>query len=193
MLERHDKPYVLSIRGNERLTMGDFRTPTAEDLATGISADEWRRLPAGEGSKGPRLYGWARLRLFRLQSPPWDHWLLIRSEIADRADMAFHVTFAPHVTDLNERAAVAGLRWTIHVHSRGMFSIGQGHPSATLRAIQGHLMRFAQEGLDHCEARSWHGWHRHMTLSMLALAFLAGLRARLKEAQISIASAKANK
>ena len=50
-----------------------------------------------------------------------------------------------------------------------------------------------ETGLDHCEARSWHGWHRHMTLSMLALAFLAGLRARLKEAQIDAASDKANK
>lgn len=72
MLESRDKPYVLSIRGNERLMMGGFRTHTAADLA----ADQWRRLPAGEGSKGPRLYEWARLRLFRLQSPPWDHWLL---------------------------------------------------------------------------------------------------------------------
>ncbi len=38
MLERHDKPYVLSIRGNERLMMGDFRTHTAEDLAAGLAA-----------------------------------------------------------------------------------------------------------------------------------------------------------
>src|ERR1700730_1663067 len=53
----------------ERLMMGDFRTHTAEDLAAGLSGDDWRRLPAGEGSKGPRLYDWARLRLFRLQSP----------------------------------------------------------------------------------------------------------------------------
>jgi SRSO17 transposase len=58
MLERHDKPYVLSIRGNERLMMGDFRTHTAEDVAAGLSADQWRRLPAGQGSKGPRLYDW---------------------------------------------------------------------------------------------------------------------------------------
>lgn len=172
MLENRDKPYVLSIRGNERLMMGDFRTHTAEDLATGLSGDDWRRLPAGEGSKGPRLYDWARLRLFRLQSPPWDHWLLIRRSIADPADMAFYVTFAPHVTELKELAAVAGLRWTIEE----CFQSAKG-----------------ETGLDHCEARSWHGWHRHMTLSMLALAFLAGLRARLKEAQISIASAKANK
>ena len=172
MLERHDKPYVLSIRGNEGLMMGDFRTHTAQDLAAGLSANEWRRLPAGEGSKGPRLYDWARLRLFRLQSPPWDHWLLIRRSIADPTDMAFYVTFGPHVTELNELAAVAGLRWTIEE----CFQSAKG-----------------ETGLDHCEARSWHGWHRHMTLSMLALAFLAGLRARLKHAQIGVASDKANK
>ena len=172
MLERHDKPYVLSIRGNERLMMGDFRTHTAEDLAASLTMDQWRRLPAGQGSKGPRLYDWARLRLFRLQSPPWDHWLLIRRSISDPTDMAFYVTFGPHETELKELAAVAGSRWTIEE----CFQSAKG-----------------ETGLDHCEARSWHGWHRHMTLSMLALAFLAGLRARLKEAQISFASDKANK
>ena len=172
MLESREKPYVLSVRANERLMMGDFHTHTAEELAAGLAAGEWRRLPAGEGSKGPRLYDWARLRLFRLQAPPWDHWLLIRRSISDPTDMAFYVTFGPHTTELQELAAVAGLRWTIEE----CFQSAKG-----------------ETGLDHCEVRSWRGWHRHMTLSMLALAFLAGLRARLKEAQISIASDKANK
>ena len=172
MLERREKPYVLAVRGNERLMMGDFRTHTAQDLAAGLPAGDWRRLPAGQGSKGPRLYDWARLRMFRLQSPPWDHWLLIRRSISDPADMAFYVTFGPHVTELQELAAVAGLRWTIE---------------ECFQAAKG------ETGLDHCEARSWHGWHRHMTLSMLALAFLAGLRAKLKSAQTSAASGKANK
>jgi len=172
MLERHDKPYVLSIRGNERLMMGDLHTHTAEELAAGLTVDRWQRLPAGAGSRGPRLYDWARLRLSRLQTPPWDHWLLIRRSIKDLTDMAFYVTFGPHTTDLKELAAVAGLRWTIEE----CFQSAKG-----------------ETGLDHCEARSWHGWHRHMTLSMLALAFLAGLRARLKEAQIGAAPDKANK
>jgi SRSO17 transposase len=172
MLESRNKPYILSIRGNERLMMGDFCTHTAQDLAAGLSADQWRRLPAGEGSKGPRLYDWARLRLFRLQSPPWDHWLLIRRSIADPTDMAYYVAFGPHTTELNELAAIAGLRWTIEE----CFQSAKG-----------------ETGLDHCEARSWHGWHRHVTLSMLALAFLATLRAQLKEAQISAASSKQNK
>lgn len=86
--------------------------------------------------------------------------------------MAFYVTFGPHTTDLKELAAAAGLRWTIEE----CFQSAKG-----------------EAGLDHCEARSWHGWHRHMTLSMRAFAFLAGLRARLKEAQTGVTPDKANK
>lgn len=48
-LENREKPYVLGVRANERLTMGDFHTHTAEDLAAGLSSDEWRRLPEGRG------------------------------------------------------------------------------------------------------------------------------------------------
>lgn len=55
MLESREKPYVLSIRANERWMMGSFRTHTAQELAGAIDDNEWRRLPAGQGSKGPRL------------------------------------------------------------------------------------------------------------------------------------------
>ena len=33
-------------------------------------------------------------------------------------------------------------------------------------------------GLDEYEVRSWAGWHRHVTLSLFALAVLAVIRAR---------------
>ncbi len=33
-------------------------------------------------------------------------------------------------------------------------------------------------GLDHNETRSWHGWHRHVSLVMLAFAMLASIRTR---------------
>jgi SRSO17 transposase len=33
-------------------------------------------------------------------------------------------------------------------------------------------------GLDHNETRSWHGWHRHVSLVMLAFAMLAVIRQR---------------
>jgi hypothetical protein len=45
-------------------------------------------LPAGEGSKGPRLYDWARACLFHLQSPPGERWLLICRAIANPTDIA---------------------------------------------------------------------------------------------------------
>jgi SRSO17 transposase len=178
MLEKRGKPYVLAVRSDETLMIeGSFTSRTAQNVAAGLEAGDWCRLPAGQGSKGPRLYDWARLRLLRLQAPPSDHWLLIRRSIADPADsdpadMAFYVTFGPHTTELSELAAVAGLRWTIE---------------ECFQSAKGEC------GLDHCEARSWHAWHRHMTLSMLALAFLACLRARLLEAQSKAFSDKANK
>ena len=33
-------------------------------------------------------------------------------------------------------------------------------------------------GLDHNESRSWHGWHRHVSLVMLAFAMMAAIRHR---------------
>ncbi len=33
-------------------------------------------------------------------------------------------------------------------------------------------------GLDHNESRSWHGWHRHVSLVILAFAMLATIRCR---------------
>jgi SRSO17 transposase len=177
MLEARDKPYVLAVRSDEKLMIEtSFETRTAEKIAVNLGTQDWQRLPAGQGSKGPRLYDWARVRLLRLQAPPWDHWLLIRRSISDPKDMAFYVTFGPHTTELKELAAVAGLRWTVEE----CFQSAKG-----------------ETGLDHCEARSWHGWHRHMTLSMLAFAFLACLRARLLQAKSATesegASGKANK
>ena len=37
-------------------------------------------------------------------------------------------------------------------------------------------------GLDHNETRSWHGWHRHASLVMLAFAMLAAIRRKANTA-----------
>src|SRR5438046_6670898 len=60
------------------------------------------------------------------------------------------------------------------------------HQLKTLVAVEGH--RWAIEdsfetaknefGLDHNESRSWHGWHRHVSLVMLAFAMMAAIRHR---------------
>ena len=84
--------------------------------------------------------------------------LLIRRSPATPDDLAYHLTHAPEGTTLAELVRVAGMRWTIE----GCFEAAKG-----------------EVGLDEYEVRSWTGWHRHVTLAMLALAFLAGLRATL--------------
>ncbi|AJE47165.1 transposase [Celeribacter indicus] len=94
--------------------------------------------------------------------------MLARRSRHDPRAIAYYFAFAPAGTALAELAAAAGLRWTIE--------------ECFLRAKD-------DLGLDHCETRSWHGWHRHMSLVMAAAAFLAGLTA----AQRLHAFGKANK
>src|SRR5215210_5615389 len=75
------QPFVLAIRSNEKLWAvldKHLGQHAASRLAARLPARAWRRLSAGAGSKGDRLYDWARLRLTRLQQPPWEHWLLVR-------------------------------------------------------------------------------------------------------------------
>ena len=63
----------------------------------------------------------------------------------------------PATATAGDLAVAAGKRWSIEC----CFEAGK-----------------QETGLDEYEVRSWPGWHRHVTLSMLALAFLAAVRAR---------------
>jgi SRSO17 transposase len=162
-LEQREQPFVLAVRGNEKLWStldGSLGQHAAAAVAAAMPAKDWHRLSAGPGAKGERLYDWARVRLVRLQEPPWDHWLLVRRNRKKPEDLAFYVVFGPAKTSLAMLARMAGRRWIIE---------------ECFEAAK------QETGLDEYEIRSWHGWHRHVTLSMLALAFLAALRAQCKD------------
>src|ERR687894_1595871 len=109
-LERREQPFMLAVRSNEKLwAVLDERLGqhTAARLAAALPARAWRRLSAGAGSKGERLYHLARLRPAPLQRPPWDHWLLVRRSCSDPQDLAYYVVFGPDRTTLAELARVA--------------------------------------------------------------------------------------
>lgn len=170
MLEGRHQPYVLAVRSNHHLrfltTEGLLQTNPAE-LADALPAKAWKAHAAGEGSKGIRLYDWARIPLPWIVDEGFQRCVLIRRSRHDPAACAYYLVFAPAGADLAELAGAAGLRWT----------------------IEECFQRAKEElGLDHCEARSWHGWHRHMTLCMAAAAFLARLAAQLRQ----VAGSKAN-
>jgi SRSO17 transposase len=163
LLEARQQAYVLAVRSNEpmRVGGGSLEATTSGLLADALPPDAWTCHAAGEGAKGPRLYDWARVRLFWSPDPRWEHGLLIRRSRKDPSERAYYVVFAPTGIALAELAGVAGLRWTIET---------------CFETAKDEL------GLDHCEARSWPAWHRHITLVMAAAAFLAKLRADLLRA-----------
>jgi SRSO17 transposase len=169
-LEQQERPFVLAIRSNEKLwsTLDDRAGQhAAAALAAAVPEEEWQRLSAGAGAKGERFYDWARVRLMRLQQPPWDHWLLVRRHPSKPDKLAYYVVFGPADTTLATLARVAGRRWAIEE----CFEVAK-----------------QEVGLADYEIRSRHGWYRHVTLAMLALAFLAAMRVKLKVAAATVAA-----
>lgn len=164
MLEDRGQPYVLAVRSNQHLRFlseeGLVQTDPAF-LAGELEEGDWHALSAGEGAKGPRLYHWARLPLNWTTHDGFRRWLLFRRSLKNPDDLAYYFAYAREDASLEELAGAAGLRWTIE--------------ECFLRAKD-------DLGLDHCEARSWHGWHRHMTLVMAAAAFLAKIAADQRRA-----------
>ena len=148
--------YVVGVRADFAVRSG-FRQVRVKGLLAEVPADGWRRLSCGDGAKGPRLYDWV---LFRTPSPEPDtyaRWVLIRRSTSDPADVAYFGCGGPPATTLEDLVRVAGARWAIE----DLFELAKGDC-----------------GLDEYEVRGWVGWHRHVTLSLFALAVLAVIRSR---------------
>lgn len=162
MLEARGQPYVLAVRSNHNLRFLENWTLIETDpftIADDLAPEAWATHAAGEGAKGLRLYDWARVPLPWTRPDGFERHLLIRRHRRDPDKRAYYLVFCRAGTTLAELAGAAGLRWTVEE------CFGRAKDDL---------------GLDHCEARSWHGWHRHVTLVMAAAAFLARLAADLR-------------
>jgi SRSO17 transposase len=149
-VERRGRGYVLAVTSTQRLGL-----KPVEDWLEDVPAKGWRRLSAGEGAKGPRFYDWAWLPYRSDTAPGWQKGLLIRRSLAEPDKLTFYLTLSPTTTSLEDLVRVAGTRWAVE---------------ACFEAAKGEV------GLDQYEVRSWTGWHRHVTLAMLAHAYLAVVR-----------------
>ena len=166
-LRRAGKGYVLGVNATQAFNSWIGKPSvagTAERIAKDLDPAAWRRLSAGEGTKGPRLSDWAYLELADLDADEygrgatglWTRGLLIRRNIAG-GECAYFTTWCPAGTTIEALVAVEGRRWAIE----DAFETAK-----------------TELGLDHDETRSWHGWHRHVSLVMLAFAMLAAIRHR---------------
>src|SRR5918998_700625 len=164
-LRRAGKGYVLGVDATQPFGSWVGKpvvAGTAEQIAQGLDPAAWQRLSAGEGTKGPRISDWAYLELANLDADEyragatglWTRGLLIRRSLTD-GECAYFTTWCPAGTTIETLAAVEGRRWTIE---------------DAFETAKNEL------GLDHNETRSWHGWHRHVSLVMLALAMLATIQ-----------------
>jgi SRSO17 transposase len=84
----------------------------------------------------------------------------VRRSLQEPDKLAAYPVFAPEGTLFETMVAVAGRRWTVE---------------------ESLELRKRQVGLDQYEVRHWTGWYRHITLSMLALAYLTVMRTRARE------------
>ena len=112
-------------------------------------------MSAGDGAKGPRVYHWAMVEVRPIREAGQGYWLLAQRSVAKPEELAYYVCFGPADTTLGELVGVPGTRWAI----AECFEEAKG-----------------QVGLGQYEVRRWDGWYRHITLAMLAHAYLAVVR-----------------
>jgi SRSO17 transposase len=154
-LEDRGVSYVLAVKGTEPLVPATRRSAraTAIQLAS-VPAEQWVACSAGHGAKGRRLYDWTRIQLATPATAGMARWLLVRRSRRD-GELALYACSAPATTPLIGLVRVAGTRWAVE---------------------EGFQQAKTEVGLDHDEVRRWPGWYRHITLALLAHAFLVVTR-----------------
>jgi SRSO17 transposase len=153
-LEDQGMSHVLAVKGTEPLGTATQGSATATQLVASLPAEQWIACSAGHGAKGRRLYDWARVELASPLTSGMARWLLVRRSRRD-GELAFYACFGPASTSLVGLVRVAGTRWAIE---------------------EGFQQAKNEVGLDHYEVRRWPGWYRHVTLALLAHAFLVVTR-----------------
>lgn len=153
-LEERGRSYVLAVPATQGV-YHEGRQWQARTVARHLPAEGWFRDSAGTGSKGERLYDWACVPLPAPEAEGTGRWLLVRRGIEDPEEFAYYLAYGPVETRVHELVRIAGRRWRIE----DCFESAKG-----------------EVGLDEYEVRKWGGWHRHITLCLLAHAYLAVVR-----------------
>ncbi len=156
--EQQHYSYVFAVACNEPVGIqtadGQRRRVESSEVETLLlQPQDWQRLAMSEGTKGPRLFDWAVVPMLHQWEDDGRHWLLIRRSLTDLQEKRYYFVFAPKGTSLPEMVKAIGARWH----------------------IEEDFENAKDMGLDHYEVRSFIGWYRHITLVLLALAYLAGI------------------
>jgi SRSO17 transposase len=155
-LEEQDVSYVMATRCDDEVASGLHTTTRVDSLIGKVPAGAWRRMSCGDGAHGPRLYDWAWLPIRRQFPHGRRGWVLARRGISDPTEIAYYVCFGKRGTRLRELVRTAGSRWAVE---------------ESFQTAKNEV------GLDNYQVRRYDAWYAHITLAMLAAAFLAATRA----------------
>ncbi|MGW5063580.1 IS701 family transposase [Streptomyces sp. NPDC004096] len=157
MLEETGLGYVLAVPKSQQVP----HFGRIDHLFSQAPGEAWERRSCGDGAKGPRVYHWAALQItsvedFDGEMPIHQRWALARRSISNPDQIAYCLAYAPLGTTIEHLVRVAGMRWAIE---------------EAFQAAKNEC------GLDQYEVRRYNRWMRHITLAMLAHAFLAVMAA----------------
>ena len=127
------------------------------EVVASLPSQAWKRMAVMEGEKGSIVYHWARTRVVesRDRLPGPQVWLLARRSLSDPKQLAYYLAYVPTRTSFETKVRIASSRYTVE---------------QCIEEAKG------ETGLDEYEVRFWHSWYRHITLSMMAHAWLASVR-----------------
>jgi len=158
--------YVLGL-GSQHHVLYEGSSQALNALVASIPNSNWEKIAFRFSEKGWLWYEWSACRIEMTNDTLAEQWLLIRRSLATEPEYDFFVSNAPANTPLTELVAVASMRHEIE----------QSFEEAK-----------DQLGLADYEVRTWHGWHRHMTLCFLAHTWLTllGMTEREKKAAATL-------
>jgi len=156
-LERQGYAYALAVPSIEVIAVqtkaGCLLSTVAHIAAHALGPQDWQRLSQSLGTKGERLFDWAILPWLQAGQVDGRHFLVVRRDLDKPDQLDYYLVFAPEATTLATIVEAIGARWHVEEDLQ------------TNKAL----------GLDHYEVCSYVGWYRHITLVMLAAAFLVAI------------------
>jgi SRSO17 transposase len=135
-----------------RLVAGEPPPASLDAVAGALAPAAWQPLTVAEGAQGPRTYEFATQRVWESRAglPGRACWALWRRN-RDGSELKHYLSNAPAETPMATLGRVASWRWPVETEFE------------TLKQ---------EVGLDEYEVRGWRGWHHHITMALLAGAFL---------------------
>ena len=161
--------YVMAVAVD--LPLVEAGEPSRCDMVLARTTDDlWERRSQGDGTKGTRTYDWSFHHVHvkdQMPSVGFEHTLLIRRSKEKKVtkkhpegvhEIDYYLAHAPAGTPMPILVKIAGFRWRIEENN--------GQAKDLL-------------GMGQYQVRKWTPTIRHVTMAMLALAFLASCRSRL--------------